>query len=49
MLLRTLGDSLLGNLLIGKAVKVKIPGRGVTKEGEVVKATSQGRDAIRAH
>ena len=34
MLLGTLVASLLGNLLMGKGVKVKIPGRGVSRAGE---------------
>ena len=31
MLLDTLGASLLGNLLTGKGVKVKVPGRGIIR------------------
>ena len=34
MSLGTLSASLLGNLLTGKGVKVKIPGRGVIKAGQ---------------
>ena len=34
MLLGTLGASLLGILLTGKGVKVKIPTRGVIRAGE---------------
>ena len=34
MSLETVGVILLGNLLTGKRVKVKIPGRGVIRSGE---------------
>ena len=34
MLLGTLGASLLGNLLTGKGLKAKLPGRGVMRAGE---------------
>ena len=48
ILLCIFGANLLGNLLAGKTVKVKIPGQGVIRACEEVIAASRGWGMIRA-
>ena len=43
MILGTLGASVLGHVLTGKEVEVKIPERGAKRTGEWAIATSRGR------